>query len=194
MNEIVIVQASPHANGVTDLLAQTFAEGVASEGGVSHLLSLREHSIRPCTGCGHCAQNPSHCPLAAEDDAEHILSALMQASLVVFCAPIYFYALPAQSKALIDRSQRFWELSQHKKTEKKQPAIVLLAAGRIRGALLFTGAMLTLRYFFDAIGRTIVDSRTMRVLEHKANLLGRPDFLRDIYALGQDRAKSLQNT
>jgi multimeric flavodoxin WrbA len=108
--------------------------------------------VRPCRGCGVCAIGPGHgCPLAG-DAAEFLFDAIGEASVLAFASPVYFYHLPALFKALIDRAQRHYELRLARQAAgeaapAERVAEVLLVAGRREGQQLFTGSLLTLRYF-----------------------------------------------
>ena len=66
-------------------------------------------SFEGCRHCGGCGRVPHACARAPFDDCEAVFARLAGASFIVFVAPIYNYGLPAQFKALVDRSQRFYE-------------------------------------------------------------------------------------
>ncbi|RXM22041.1 flavodoxin family protein, partial [Citrobacter sp. AAK_AS5] len=72
--------------------------------GESRALRLREHHVEPCTGCGACAGS-GVCRMSGEDDAESLFAQLDRAAGLVLTAPVYFYHLPSQAKAWIDRAQ-----------------------------------------------------------------------------------------
>ena len=67
--------------------------------------------------------------------------------------PIFFYSVSAQAKALIDRTQALWARRYVIKQDFPGPERqgVLLAVGATHGKLLFVGARLVAKYFFDAI-------------------------------------------
>ncbi|MBQ7457398.1 MAG: flavodoxin family protein [Desulfovibrio sp.] len=171
MDEILLFQTSPHENGVTATIAELLAEHLAKAHIPHKLLSLTKRPIRPCCHCGFCQSHPSSCSLdSANDQAPEMLNALRRAPFLVVFAPIYFYALPANFKALIDRSQRFWQSHQGLETENALPTLVLLHAARSHGDHLFSGALLTLTYFLKMLSRTIEASYTFRGLESVADI------------------------
>lgn len=135
---------------------------------------LRDYTILPCTACYACKKNPDHdCVLDPRDDAARLFALLLRAPALHFAAPIFFYHLPAQFKAFIDRGQRFWLLreaghpsmqhvgqnlaaqtEQHvgknaETTAPKRTAWVTLVAARKQGAQLFAGSLLSLKYFLQ---------------------------------------------
>lgn len=194
---VVLIQASPHAGGVSDCLADAFAAQFPPH--VVRRVALREHAIAPCRGCNACAAPPHTCVLDTPPDAaQGIFAAMRTARLLVVCAPIYFYGLPGQCKGFIDRAQRLWQacsagmlpLSVENASNGPQ-ALALLAAGRPRGEQLFAGALLTLKYFFALFDAPLADTRGFYGLDDIAALNAAPDVCADIRALGQRWAQTL---
>lgn len=177
---------SPHAAGVTDTLAETFAAGLGDAGLSPARIPFREHPVLPCTGCGACARPPHACILAGRDDAEWLFARFAAAPLVVLASPIFFYALPATFKAWIDRGQRFWAAvagcaptgapAAPSRPDAK-PVLALLAAGRANGRELFSGALRTLRWFLPLLGGRLADSRCFRGLDRVEDIQSHPDDL-----------------
>lgn len=184
MSEVLIIAASPAANGVTDALAREFSRGYASAGGSGEIVKTRDYTVAPCVNCGYCRRHPGKCVF--NDDGEKALDAMRAAPLLCVVAPIYFYALPAGFKGLIDRAQTFWRLGE---ARKPLPCVVILAAGRARGDSLFTGAALTLKYFFRALGREIVASRHLRSLEEPTDVT---DLIKEeIFNFGRETGEKI---
>ncbi len=170
---------------MTDRLAGAFLAGAAQAGAETATAPLRDCSIAPCNGCGACALPPHACALAAPgDDAEKIFSLIGSCQLLVVASPIYFYHIPAHFKALVDRGQRFYARGRPE-TANVKPVIVLLAAGRKKGDRLFDGALLSLRWFFRAMGAEIVEQRVWRGLDSHEDLDARPDIALELQALGR---------
>ena len=55
--KIVMLTGSPHRNGTTSLLADSFCEGVLKSGGSVDRFDTAALDINPCTGCGYCRSN-----------------------------------------------------------------------------------------------------------------------------------------
>ena len=172
---ILSLLGSPRANGTTHSMARLIAGGLSGGGPVEEI-ALQEKHIRPCRGCQSCDAAPHVCPLARTDDAEAIFAAIAAADVVLWTSPVYFYGLPAQAKALVDRSQRIW---------------AGVEAARPRGEQLFTGSLLGLKYFFASFGARIADTRTLRGLACPEDLLSRPDLCADLERWGRDWAVRL---
>ena len=64
-------------------------------------LILREKTIHYCLGCGACFNSKQPCP--QQDDAAEVIEKMIAADVIVMATPVYFYAMSAQMKTLIDR-------------------------------------------------------------------------------------------
>lgn len=182
---VLIVCASPHKGGTTERLARILQDGLARD--ATHvevtLLHLAGKKLSGCLHCGACKKG-GICSLARTDDCEAAFSAMRNASLVLWLSPVYFYGLPAQAKALIDRSQRFYEsrACEHSKAANAlcPRALSLFVSGRRKGDMLFAGSHLALKYFFAALGITYAGSLALRGLEAPSDVIAetKQDLLR----------------
>lgn len=107
--------------------------------------------------------------MAGLDETNRLLSALCAPSpelpVSVIVSPIHFYHLPARLKALLDRSQYSWHLPPGEKPGRDAKLAVVLLAARRRGARLFEGSLLTLRYVASALGLELVEPLTLYGLD-----------------------------
>lgn len=155
--DVLIIGCSPRDGGNSDIAVHETARSAVSIGLSVEKLFLRDFRIIPCKGCRICAQSPDfRCVLSDLDQGRLILEKIDLARVVCFCSPIFFYHLPAQFKALIDRSQSYyerWIATGNQKADRK--ALCILVAGRKKGDALFRGSLLTLKYFLDPFNRKI---------------------------------------
>jgi len=168
----MILACSPRRGGNCDTAAAITRE--TGGGAVPPVTALRDHAVLPCASCGYCAKHPGRCPLQDKDDSATLFELLQSASKLVLIAPVYFYHLPAQLKALIDRSQPWWTL---RETGKGLPrgsrlAYPILVAARPSGKRLFEGSLLTLRYWLDLFGYDLVEPLTLYGLDGPLDLAG----------------------
>ena len=98
--KIVILQGSPNKEGSTSILAEAFAQGAKDAGHEAVRFDLTDLNIRPCTGCVACGYEG---PCVQKDDNQKIRNAILDADMVVFATPLYYYGMSAQLKTLIDR-------------------------------------------------------------------------------------------
>lgn len=167
----LVLSCSPRKAGNSDSAAELVGrEFAARRPGLS--LSVRRLSdidIRACTACDYCAAHPGRCSMAGLDETNRLLSALCEPSpelpVSVIVSPIHFYHLPARLKALLDRSQYSWHLPPGEKPGRDAKLAVVLLAARRRGARLFEGSLLTLRYVASALGLELVEPLTLYGLD-----------------------------
>ncbi len=152
---VLVLCASPRRGGNCDHAARLATDALRDAGMAVLTLALRDYRVLPCIACGHCSRHPElPCPLRAKDDSGPLLDALTAAPGLLLTAPIYFYHLPAQFKALIDRAQPIWTAKEAGLATPPpgRAAGVVLAAARPRGERLFEGSLLTLPLWLDLLG------------------------------------------
>ncbi len=148
MDPVFLASCSPRRGGNSDF-AVSVVRGALGVPSVTYRIA--EQGVRPCSSCGYCETHPGACSLDAPGDgAQKLFQALCGAPLGILVSPVYFYHLPAQAKAWIDRSQRFWPCGM--KPGKGRPFTAVLFGARPRGEKLFEGAERTLRYMALALG------------------------------------------
>lgn len=104
--KVLILSASPRKGGNSDLLCDEFARGAQEAGNAVEKLRVCEHKIAPCRGCYFCRDHGGEC--VYKDDMAAILQKMIDADVIVLASPVYFYAVNAQLKALIDRTVARW--------------------------------------------------------------------------------------
>lgn len=98
--KIVMLKGSPHRHGSSNMLAAEFARGAEDAGHEIVEFDIPFLDVHPCIGCGKCGMDG---PCVFKDDNLNIRDALLEADMVVFVTPIYYFGLSAQLKAVIDR-------------------------------------------------------------------------------------------
>ena len=103
MGDVMIlgICCSPREGGNTELLVREVLEGVLEAGMPAEYFSVAGKSIQPCDGCGTCREK-GICHV--QDDMQALYVKMEAAQGIVFGTPIYFHAMTAQAKAIIDRS------------------------------------------------------------------------------------------
>lgn len=168
---VCILTCSPRRGGNSDTAAAIAHDSFVRPAEVRRVADIL---VRPCISCGYCADHPGTCVLdGPEDGALSLLEGLVAGPAACLVSPIYFYHLPAQAKALVDRCQRYWN---GKVPGRGTPLGAILIAARPRGDLLFQGAELTLRYMARSLGMSPVPPLCLYGLDAPADLTGRPEF------------------
>jgi multimeric flavodoxin WrbA len=186
------IHGSPRRGGNTELLLQELLRGCRDAGAEVEEVFLRKLKISPCLEIYAC-QKDGECPI--KDDMKPLYGKLIQADILAVASPIFFYAVSAHLKAMIDRCQALWA----KKYLLNQPIApgrtgrkgIFLAAGGSKGAKNFDGALLTMKYFFDALDRTFDRSLLYRGVDAKGEILRHPTAMVEAYALGKKMAEEI---
>ncbi|MDD3797427.1 MAG: flavodoxin family protein [Lachnospiraceae bacterium] len=108
--KVVVLSTSLRGNSNSEKLAEQFAEGARNAGNEVELISLRSKNIRFCIGCLVC-QSTGSCVI--KDDAIEITEKVLNADVVVFATPIYYYEMSGQMKTLIDRMNSMYAKDYH---------------------------------------------------------------------------------
>ena len=95
MKNVLILEGSPRPNGNSHLLSDALARGAEEAGPtVTRIAAARKRG-----NGGACVQT---------DDMAEIREAMLAADIIVLASPIYFYSMPAQLKAVLDRTYAFY--------------------------------------------------------------------------------------
>jgi len=186
--KILGLYGSPRQGGNSDLLLDKVLEGAASAGAEVERVYARRLKMEGCRECGGCDET-GECVVG--DEMEDVYPLLEAAEVIFLAGPIFFYSLPAQVKAVIDRSQALWNRRRLGMT-RPQPAGgrgFLIAVGASKGRNLFQGAELTAKYFFDALDMDYGGGLLLRGLEAKGDVLARTEALERAFELGRAAAQ-----
>jgi multimeric flavodoxin WrbA len=182
------IMGSPRLGGNTDLLMDEALKGARSQGAFAEKIVVDELDIAPCREICGCI-NDGRCVI--RDDMDDVYRSLEEADALIIGSPIFFYGLPSQLKALVDRCQVFWA---RKYILKQEPPIqgrkgAFIAVGATKGSNLFDGAKLTVKCLFDAMGVEYAEELLIRSVDKKGEVKKHPTALSDAYALGKRLAK-----
>ena len=164
------LQGSPR-KGNTCFLLSEFMCAAEKLGAAVVAVDVQEKNILPCTECRVC-ETCGFCPIDDDMTAE-VYMLLREADVVVMASPVFFYSVPAQLKALIDRSQVLWARRYRLGLEdpgRRWRKGFLLSLGATRGKRLFDGIRLTAEYFFDAVGARFAGELVYRGIEHLGDM------------------------
>jgi len=191
---IMALYGSPRRGGNTELLLDEFLKGAISEGALIDRLYIHDASISPCRGCLACFQD-GRCII--DDDMTEIYPRLLAADIVVLASPIFFYGVAGGAKIMIDRAQALWG----RKYALNDPALgkegkkrtgFFISAGGTKGPKMFEGAVLTVKYFFDACNAKYGGELLVRQVDAKGDILNHPQALADALAAGKTIVQELR--
>ncbi len=182
---VVGIMGSPRRDSNTELLLNAVLRGAAERGATIQKAVVCELRIDPCTECYACAVD-GNCYIL--DDMTSLYNDLVSADCVILASPIFFYGLPAQAKALVDRCQALWV--RRYKLKSWQPDVpsrrgAFVGVGATKGPKLFDGVLLTAKYFFDGIGVSFSDQLLVRGMEERSEVANHPEYLSSAVELGR---------
>lgn len=107
MKNVFVISTSLRSNSNSEALADEFIRGAQDGGNQAEKVSLRSKSISFCRGCFACLKN-GRCVI--NDDANVIAEKMLNADVLVFASPIYYYEMCGQMKTLLDRANPLYSL------------------------------------------------------------------------------------
>jgi len=184
--KVLGLYGSPRKGGNTDQLLDKVLEGAQSAGAEVKRVYVRDLNLCGCIECGGCDKT-GEC--VVQDDMQKVYPLLDWAEIIFLASPIFFYGVTAQAKALIDRAQAHWSRRLLEKTAEERELRnrgrgYLITVGATRGKNLFEGAILTAKYFFDALDMSYEGGIFFRSLEKRNAVQENPETLQEAFTLG----------
>jgi len=186
--KILAFLGSPRKKGNTEVLMEAVAAGVKSAGGDLEAVRLCDLNIQPCTGCGGCDKT-GRCVL--EDDMIPLYDRILAANRVIVASPIYFYNITAQAKAFVDRTQALWSWKRlmEGRGEWQQDLArkgYFVSVAATRGKKVFEGAVLTVKYAFDAMGLVYGGELLVKGIDRRGEMGREKEQLKEAEAFGRE--------
>lgn len=141
---ILVITGSPHKSGTSALLAEQFIKGASEAGNEVYRFDAAFEEIHTCIACDKCRDLGKGCVF--KDSMEELNPKLLEAEVVVFVAPIYYYGMSAQIKLTIDRFYASDKLIHG----KKKAAIMLTCEDETTESV--DGALLTFKGMTNFLG------------------------------------------
>ena len=196
MSKILAIYGSPRRRGNTSLLLQKAVEGARDAGDQVDEIILRDLKMSPCLEIYGCKKT-GRCVI--RDDFQKVYDQLLFSDGIMLASPIFFYAVSAHTKILMDRCQSLWvkkywlEKTSQDKRESERKGL-FISVGATKGKKLFDGVLLSVRYFFDAIDTKLWHSLLYRELDFMGDVLEHPDYLEEAYQTGKELSHAIKTT
>jgi multimeric flavodoxin WrbA len=177
---------SPRRRSNTEILLDRTLEGSREMGAEVEKLAVSELKVRPCLEIYACLKD-GRC--AIKDDMQQVYEKLLEADHIAFASPIFFYGLTSQAKAIVDRCQALWVrryVLDMGGDDGRTRRGVFISVGATQGERLFDGAVLTVKYFFDAIGVKYCGDLLVRGVDGEAHIREHATALDDALRLGRE--------
>lgn len=186
--KVLGIYGSPRKGGNSDILLDETLEAAAQAGAeVERIYCRKLKKLSGCLECGGCDETGK---CVVDDDMQDVYPLLEAADAIVLSAPIFFYNMPAQAKALVDRSQACWAARLLNKTKEQRKQYDsgkgwLIGVGATKGTNLFSGMELTAKYFYDALDMSYEEALLVWGVEKKGSIKDQAEYMQEARDLGK---------
>ncbi len=184
--KVLGISTSPRQRSNSDLLLREALAGAESARAQVEYLRLGDFDIRPCTECNDC-YTTGLCSL--DDDYAQVLAKMLDADRLIFATPIFFMAVCAQAKILIDRCQCLWA---HKYvlgrpiewTQGRDRRAMVIAVGGTKSKKMFESVRLTMKYFLNALDMQYAANLFVNNVDEAGAVESNAEAMQQAYRLG----------
>lgn len=189
--KLLAMAGSPRRGCNTDRLLNEAVAGAAGQGILVKQVTLADLDISPCQHCDACIQLGGRCVI--EDDMQQIHQDIREYDRFIMASPVFFMALTAQAKAMIDRCQALWVLKNVLnspvclKTGQTRKGI-FISVGGTKYTNLFNGSVTTMKSWYKTLDIEYSGELLVPGIDGCNAIAGRPDCLKEAFHLGQQLA------
>jgi multimeric flavodoxin WrbA len=185
--KIIAIYGSPRRKGNTATLLKKAIEGARDAGADVEEIVLRDLKISPCLEIYGCLQ-AGEC--AIKDDFQMVRDKILHAQGLILASPVFFYAVSAHTKMLMDRFQslwvkKYWVDKPPREQQTNNRKGLFISVGATKGKKLFDGMLLSIRYFFDVLDMELWKALLYRQLDFQDDVLKHPEYLEEAYKAGK---------
>lgn len=196
MIRIVALYGSPRRNGNTSTLMRRAVDGAREAGASVDEIQLRDLKISPCLEIYGC-KTSGRCII--KDEFHEVLDKVTACDAIMLSSPIFFYTVSSHTKIFMDRCQsqwvrRYWLEKIQKPAGPMGKKGLFISVGATRGKKLFDGALLTVRYFLNALDTGLWKSLLYRGLDAESDAMQHPEYLDEAYAAGRELVELVSGT
>jgi len=193
MIEIAAVYGSPRRKGNTSILLKQAVAGAGKAGAHVTEIVLRDLKMSPCLEIYGCKKDGA---CVIRDDFKTVESLFQRIDGLILASPIFFYSVSAYTKVLMDRCNSLWVkkywIEKKPFGQKHYPHKGLfISVGSTRGKRLFDGAVLSVKYFMDALDMQLWKTLLYRGIETEGQIREHSSALQEAYDAGRDLVQAL---
>lgn len=181
------IAGSPRRDGNSEILLDEALAAAEAQGVMVEKVVLSALKFLPCISCGACNKT-GVCSL--DDEMLPLYEKIGAAQALIFASPMYFYTVSAWAKSAIDRAQALWSRKYVLKDPRYTAAKAgyFIGVGATRGGKLFDGALLTMKYYFDAAGYRGAGNLLVRGMDEKGAVKAFAETMEAARQLGEKAA------
>ena len=99
--KVVVISSSPRKGGNSDTLCDEFVKGAKDAGNDAVKYFLEDIEFESCKACMRCKTPEREC--YQEDKISIILDDMIEADVIVYATPVYYYSMTGTLKMFFDR-------------------------------------------------------------------------------------------
>ncbi|MDO5558034.1 MAG: flavodoxin family protein [Oscillospiraceae bacterium] len=173
---VLIISSSLRNHSNSEALAQKFMQGALDAGHKAEIISLKGKKIGFCTGCLACS-NTQKCVI--RDDSTYITEKMLNADVIAFATPVYYYGMSGQLKVLLDRANPLYS------SDYKFRDICLLACAAEDEKTTVDGTVTGIMGWIDCFSKVELKGTVFAGGVNDAGDIKGHNALEKAYALGQ---------
>jgi multimeric flavodoxin WrbA len=191
---ILGIRGSPRKGSNSTALLEYLLAGARSEGAETQIITPWRLKIKPCLACDGCVDDGL---CIVPDDFQSVHAQILDSDALVVATPVYFGAVSAQLKSLIDRCESFWNQTYI----LKEPVPPGPAGGRRRGVLIatagqdreimFTGPKVTFDFLMRSLQGEVFGELLYGAMDEPRAIAQNETAMARAFAMGQALAGSI---
>jgi multimeric flavodoxin WrbA len=185
--KILGISTSPRIHGNSDILLRQALSGAESAGAKTEYIHLSDYDISPCIECNACYSR-GECKI--QDDFQQLIKKMLGADRLIFATPVFFMAVCAQAKMLIDRSQCLWAykyvLNKQLFSSERDRRAMVIAVGGSKSKKQFDGIQLTMKFYFDALDINYSHNLFINKIDDFGEIHKHPTAIKEALRLGKE--------
>lgn len=103
--KIVVITGSPRKNGNSIAMTEAFIKAAEAKGHNVTRFDTANMTLGGCHACETCYKSGKACSF--DDDFNTIAPVVLDADVIIFSMPVYWYSIPAPVKAVLDKMFSF---------------------------------------------------------------------------------------
>jgi multimeric flavodoxin WrbA len=189
------IVGSPRKGANSTALLERLLAGAREERAKVRAIRPWEMRIAPCLACDACFK---HGRCVVKDDFQSVYDLILGSDGLALATPIYFGAVSAQVKPLIDRCQCFWAMRDvAQATMPPAPAggqrkgVLIATAAQVRESM-FDGARVTFKYLMRSLQGQVYVELLYGGYDERSAILRNPVAMKRAYNVGRRLALGLE--
>jgi len=194
--KILGIVGSPRRRANSTALLEQLLSGAQAEGAQTQTIRPWEKRIGPCLACDGCYRD-GRC--VVRDGFQSVYDLILDSDALALATPVYFGAVSAQAKPLIDRCQCFWAMREViKATMPPGPAgvqrrgVLIATAGQACEGM-FDGVRATFRYLMRSLQGQMYAELLYGGYDERGAILANREAMARAYNVGRRLALGLES-